>query len=153
MRIDDDRKRLDMTTEAASWVWKNDQEGYDLWLEAIMRDMPEGWDADDSAEGIVVAYVRHLERLVTAAYGSAGLERDHEGVAETITALQEMNTIRDWVKTNLPHVDTSEGVAKPVVGLLHITKSGVDSILPVFQSIVSTFGQQFRALGLYKETR
>jgi len=142
-----------MTTEAASWVWKNDQEGYDDWLNACVRDTPESWDGDDSQEQIVLDYIRHLERLVTAAYGVDGLERYHEGVAETITALEEMNTIRDWVKTNLPHVDTSGGVAKPVVGLLHITKTGVDSILPVFQSIISTFGGQFRALGLYRKTR
>jgi hypothetical protein len=138
-----------MTNNRASYAQKHDEDGYDDWINDLLRDTPEVWEASEgSAESIITEYLHTLEQRVIAAYGPDGLEPDHEGVAETITALEEMRAIRDWVTHNLPHVDTTDGVAKPIITMLTLVQTSVTSILPVFQSIISVLEPQFRALGL-----
>jgi hypothetical protein len=145
-----DVKRMDMNLDAATWVWKNDQEGYDTWLETLMRDMPEGWDGDDSAEGLMVAYVRHLERLVTAAYGPDGLEPNHESVADTVDMWNQMHMLQEWLGRHMPHVRQAQGVAGPIIALLDICHSTVSTVVPVLQSIGAMVVPKLRDAGLLK---
>jgi hypothetical protein len=50
---------------------------HDDLIEQLMRDMPDSWDGDESAEHLVVQYVRAIERRLIALGGS--LERYPEG--------------------------------------------------------------------------
>jgi hypothetical protein len=53
--------------------WDDNQDGYDDWVNDLLKNAPESWDSDEGAESIVTGYVRALERRVQALGGS--LER------------------------------------------------------------------------------
>jgi|SRR5687768_402070 len=52
------------------WVNRERVEGEvpDWFLEALMKNMPNCWDADMSAEALVIEYVRALESKVTGGW-------------------------------------------------------------------------------------
>lgn len=58
--------------------WDDDGDGYDDWVNDLMKNTPDSWDDDASAEQIVTGYVHEIERRLLALGGS--LER-WEGAA------------------------------------------------------------------------
>ena len=144
-------KRRAFTPEQL-WMWKDDIEGYDDWLNELLRDTPESWDGDSSAEQIVLEYVRHLEHLVTTAYGNEGLERWHEGVAHVITAVKEVSEIRAWMKNRMPHVDLSGGTDKAVIGLLGVVLDALPALVDLSKCVIGNLVTVARAAGWVERT-
>lgn len=50
--------------------WGGDEAGYDDWVNDLMKNTPDSWDDDASAEQIVMAYLHELEHRVLALGGS-----------------------------------------------------------------------------------
>lgn len=142
----------DSRVSDAAWQWKNDQEGYDDWLNGLLRDCPEVWEASDgSAESIVTDYVHHLERLVLAAYGPEGLLPDHIGVTDAATDMQEMGALRRWLDAKLPDCNRQEiGTANVILALLDLGHTTVTQVYPVMQSIMASTVRQLRDAGVMK---
>jgi hypothetical protein len=139
-------------TDQRIYPWSDlGQQEYDTWMSGLLRDIPEVWEASDgAAEDIVTRYVRHLEQLVTAAYGPAGLEPDHEGVADTVDMWNQMRMLQEWLGRHMPHVRQAQGVAGPLIALLDICHSTVSTVVPVLQSIAAMVVPKLRDAGLLK---
>lgn len=135
---------------AMVYAWENDQEGYDEWCDGLVLNAPESWDGDDSQEFIITEYVRHLEVLVTSAYGPEGLERYHGGVADTVDMWNQMRMLQEWLSKHMPHIRQAQGVAGPIISLLDICHTTISTVVPVLQSIASVLIPKLRDAGLVK---
>jgi len=60
--------------------WDDDEAGYDDWVNDLLKNVPDSWDDDASAEQIVGDYLHELEQRVLSLGGSLEKWTDDEAV-------------------------------------------------------------------------